>query len=59
MMVNPGGEPFPYDPKLTPYADAINDACDHIDVRVVAVKGNTRSAKTVSAENMVDRKSVV
>lgn len=54
-MVNPGGEPFPYDPSLTPYADGINDACDHIDVRVIAVKGNTRSAKTVSAENMVLR----
>lgn len=55
MMVNPGGEPFPYDPKLTPYAEGINDACDNIDVRVIAVKGNTRSAKTVSAENMVLR----
>ena len=55
MMVNPGGEPFPYDASLTPYADGINDACDHIDVRVIAVKGNTRSAKTVSAENMVLR----
>ena len=54
-MVNPGGDPFPYDPALTPYADGINDACDHIDVRVIAVKGNTRSAKTVSAENMILR----
>lgn len=55
MMVNPGGEPFPYDPSLTPYADGINDACDHPDVRVVAVKGSVRSSKTVSAENMVLR----
>lgn len=55
LMVNPGGEPFPYDPNLTPYADGINDACDHPDVRVIAVKGNTRSAKTVSAENMILR----
>ena len=55
MMVNQGGEPFPYNPALTPYAAGINDACDHPDVRVVAVKGNTRSAKTVSAENMVLR----
>lgn len=54
-MVNQGGEPFAYDPSLTPYAAAINDACDHLAVRVVAVKGNTRSAKTVSAENMVLR----
>ena len=46
-MVNPGGEPFDYDPTLTPYAEAINDACDHIDVRVIAVKGNTRSAKAL------------
>jgi phage terminase large subunit GpA-like protein len=54
-MVNQGGEPFPYNPELTPYAVGINDACDHPDVRVIAVKGNTRSAKTVSAENMVLR----
>lgn len=54
-MVNPGGEPFPYDPDLTPYAAGINDALDHPEVRVVGVKGNTRSAKTVSAENMVLR----
>lgn len=54
-MVNQGGEPFPYNPDLTPYAVGINDACDHPDVRVIAVKGNTRSAKTVSAENMVLR----
>ena len=55
LMVNQGGEPFPYNPDLTPYAVGINDACDHPDVRVIAVKGNTRSAKTVSAENMVLR----
>lgn len=55
MMVNPGGEPFPYDPDLTPYAEGINDALDHPEVRTVSVKGNTRSAKTVSAENMVLR----
>lgn len=54
-MVNQGGEPFPYDPTVTPYADAISDACDHPDVHVIAVKGNTRSGKTVSAENMVLR----
>jgi phage terminase large subunit GpA-like protein len=54
-MVNPGGDPFDYDENLTPYAVAINDALDHPDVRVVGVKGNTRSAKTVSAENFVLR----
>jgi len=54
-MVNPGGDPFPYDPDLTPYANDINNACDHPDVRTVGVKGNTRSAKTVSAENMLLR----
>jgi phage terminase large subunit GpA-like protein len=53
LMVNPGGDPFPYDPQLTPYAAAINDAMDNPLVHVVAVKGNTRSAKTVSAENYV------
>lgn len=51
-MVNQGGEPFRFDPRLTPYTPGINDACDHPDVHVVAVKGNTRSAKTVSAESM-------
>ncbi len=55
LMVNQGGEPFPYDPSLTPYSAGINDACDHPDVRVIGVKGNTRSSKTVSAENMVLR----
>lgn len=55
MMVNQGGEPFKYDPTLTPYTAAIHDACDHQDVRVIAVKGNTRSSKTVGAENMVLR----
>ena len=54
-MVNQGGEPFDYDASLTPYAEGINDACDNPDVHVIAVKGNTRSAKTVSAENMVLR----
>ena len=54
-MVNPGGEPFDYNPDLTPYADAINDACDHLDVNVIGVKGPTRSAKTVSAESMLLR----
>lgn len=52
MMVNQGGDPFPFDPRLTPYTPGINDACDHPDVNLVAVKGNTRSAKTVSAESM-------
>jgi phage terminase large subunit GpA-like protein len=52
-LVNPNGEPFDYDPKKTPYADGIADAMDHRDVRIVAVKGNTRSAKTVTAENFV------
>jgi phage terminase large subunit GpA-like protein len=51
LLVNPGGEPFKYDPKKTPYARGINDAMDMREVRIVAVKGNTRSAKTVSAEN--------
>lgn len=52
MMVNQGGDPFPFDARLTPYTPGINDACDHPDVRVIAVKGPTRSAKTVSAESM-------
>ncbi len=51
-MVNQGGEPFRYDTSLTPYTAGINDACDHPDVHVIAVKGPTRSAKTVSAESM-------
>lgn len=55
MMVNQGGDPFHFDPRLTPYTPGINDACDHPDVRVIAVKGPTRSAKTVSAESMVLR----
>lgn len=50
-MVNQGGEPFDFDPLLTPYTLAINDAMDHVDVRIVAVKGNTRSGKTVVPEN--------
>lgn len=54
-MVNPAGEPFDYDPDLTPYMDGINDALDHPDVRTVSVKGNTRSGKTVSAECLVLR----
>src|SRR3546814_7560202 len=55
LIVNPGGEPFVYDQKLTPYDRAINDACDHIDVRVIAVKGSVRSSKTLSAESMLLR----
>lgn len=51
-MVNQGGEPFRFDPKLTPYTPGINDACDHPGVNLIAVKGNTRSGKTVSAESM-------
>jgi phage terminase large subunit GpA-like protein len=51
-LVNPGGEPFPYDADLTPYTDGIGDACDHPDVRVILVKGNTRSSKTTKAESM-------
>jgi len=54
-MVNQGGEPFDYDATLTPYLEKINDACDHPDVRVILVKGNTRSGKTVSAESMILR----
>jgi phage terminase large subunit GpA-like protein len=54
-MVNQGGEPFDFDPNLTPYTLAISDALDHIDVRQVAVKANTRSGKTVAAENYVLR----
>lgn len=50
-MVNPGGEPFDYDPTKTPYSDGIMDALDHPMVRLVLVKGNTRSGKTVAAEN--------
>lgn len=55
MMVNQGGEPFPYNPGLTPYMNAINDALDNVDVRVVLAKSNTRAGKTVAAENMVLR----
>lgn len=51
MMVNQGGEPFRYDPLKTPYSDGIMDALDHPMVRLVLVKGNTRSGKTVAAEN--------
>ena len=50
-MVNQGGEPFRYDPAKTPYSDGIMDALDHPMVRLVLVKGNTRSGKTVAAEN--------
>lgn len=39
-----------YDPNLTPYTAGINQACDLIGVNVVAVKGNARGAKTLSAE---------
>lgn len=55
LMVNQGGDPFPFDPNLTPYMDLIGDALDHEMVRVVAVKGNTRSGKTVAAEGFVLR----
>lgn len=51
MMVNQGGEPFKYDAAKTPYSDGIMDALDHPLVRLVLVKGNTRSGKTVAAEN--------
>jgi phage terminase large subunit GpA-like protein len=54
-MVNQGGEPFDFDPTLTPYTVAISDALDNINVRQVAVKANTRSGKTVAAENYVLR----
>src|SRR3546814_6117148 len=33
----------------------MNDACNHIDVRVIAVKGSVRSSKTLSAESMLLR----
>lgn len=36
---------------LTPYVIGIQDACDMAGVRVVAVKGNARSGKTVGFEN--------
>jgi hypothetical protein len=39
-----------YDPDLTPYTAGINEACDLIGCNVVAVKGNARGAKTLSAE---------
>lgn len=39
-----------YDPRLTPYTGGINEACDLVGVNVVAVKGNARGAKTLSAE---------
>jgi phage terminase large subunit GpA-like protein len=54
-MVNPGGEPFRYDERKTPYIAGINDALDHPQVRVVGVKANTRSGKTTAFENFVLR----
>lgn len=50
-MVNPGGDPFRYDESKTPYLNDINDALDHVAVRVVAVSANTRSGKTTSFES--------
>lgn len=43
--------PVKWKPDLTPYVPGIQDACDEIGVRVVAVQGNARSGKTVAAEN--------
>lgn len=54
-LVNQGGEPFRYDERKTPYSNGIADALDNPLVRTVAVKGNTRSGKTVAAENHVLR----
>jgi len=54
-LINPGGEPFDYDETLTPYTAKIGDACDNPKVRVIGVKGNTRSSKTTKAESMLLR----
>lgn len=54
-LVNQGGDPFRYDERKTPYSNGIADALDNPLVRTVAVKGNTRSGKTVAAENHVLR----
>jgi phage terminase large subunit GpA-like protein len=54
-MVNPGGEPFRFDPRKTPYMDGIKDALDNQRVRVVAAKANTRSGKTTAFESFVLR----
>lgn len=50
-FTGPTGEEIDFDPNLTPYTKGISDACDMPQVRVVAVKGNTRCGKTVAAEN--------
>jgi phage terminase large subunit GpA-like protein len=52
-FLNADGEIIDYAPDLTPYTRGIELACDMPEVRVVAVKGNTRSGKTVAAENKV------
>lgn len=41
------------DPKKTPYMDAVMDATDTPGVRVVALKGPARFAKTIAAETKV------
>jgi phage terminase large subunit GpA-like protein len=47
----PTGEVIDFNPDLTPYLKGIQDAADDPRVRVVAIKGNTRSGKTVLFEN--------
>lgn len=54
-FVGPTGEEVRAKPSLTPYMKGPTDACDMPEVRVVAVKGNTRCGKTVAAENKVLR----
>jgi phage terminase large subunit GpA-like protein len=56
VMVNQGGEPFPFDPEITPYMEAIGDALDNEAVRVVLAKANTRSGKTTKGESFVLRR---
>lgn len=55
-MVNQGGEPFRFDPNITPYMEAIGDALDNPAVRVVLAQANTRSGKTTKGESFVLRR---
>lgn len=47
------GNKIRYDESKTPFAKDIHDACDHPDIRIVAVKGPARGTKTTSAENLL------
>lgn len=52
-VIGPTGDPVKWTPAKTPYIPGIQDACDLPMVKVVAVKGNARSAKTTGFENRV------